>query len=131
LAYIDNGAVLQASAKRSTGNDITAIVRIEMASFGRAAWPTSVESGQNCFSPTGLHRVRFTFRLFIADMARALTFASLTPDTFASFGVYSLRAANFRSGNLARQQIDREADIVVGDSRTQCRFRISNASAST
>jgi hypothetical protein len=39
-----------------------------------------------------------------------------SPDTSGFFGVYSLRADNFRSENLARQQIDREADIVVGDS---------------
>jgi hypothetical protein len=38
------------------------------------------------------------------------------PDTFGISGVYSLRADKFRSENLARQQIDREADIVVGDS---------------
>ena len=37
-------------------------------------------------------------------------------DALLRHSVYSLRADKFRSENLARQQIDREADIVVGDS---------------
>jgi hypothetical protein len=44
------------------------------------------------------------------------SFPTSVPDTFPAFRVYSLRAANSAEIHLARQQIDREADIVVGDS---------------
>jgi hypothetical protein len=42
-------------------------------------------------------------------------FPSATPDTVRSFGVYRLTSGqNFRWLHPAKQQIDREADIVVG-----------------